>query len=585
MFITIGAMLLASLGGALPTALADVLTVLSPVFIITMVVGVLTSFALFPTGSFPSAGWSRVFVVFLLGWALFAGYNLVSGALQESLVLDGLTGAEAFFAGMSAIYGLVVIASIVDRYRRGDTVTRHQLKWFLTAVAFAVPFMVAPESWSTALGYVSSLGVVFVIVAIGIAIMKYRLYDIDIIINRAIVFVVLAAFITLVYAVVVVGIGSLVDSSSLWLSIGATAAVAVLFEPVRQRVQGWVNRLVYGRRATPYEVLSEVTSQMADAEFEAGLLDRMADSLRAGTGADRAVVWTRDGATYRAMAIAPDDASGPGHRSLADLPGHVDIIRHDDDTLGALTVEFPPGSSLNPTEQRLVEDLAGSAGPVLRRLQLDADLAARADELQDSRRRLVEAQDEERKRLERDLHDGAQQQVVGLSVKLGVAARVAATEGSSATAELLDQLGDDAREAVDQIRSLARGIYPPLLDSDGLDAAVRSVAAGAPVPVEVDVVGLSRYPAETEAAIYFTVSEAVTNAVKHGESPIAVRLAGAEEYVEFAVTDGGPGFDPRLGPGGSGLVNMRDRIEAVGGILAIEGAVGSPTIVKGNIPV
>jgi signal transduction histidine kinase len=432
---------------------------------------------------------------------------------------------------------------------------------------------------------VSTLLLAAIPVSLGIAITKYRLYDVDLVISRSVVFVVLVGFITLVYAGVVVGLGSLVGGSSVGWSIAATAVVAVVFEPVRVRVQRWANRLVHGRRATPYEVLSEVTGRLADTERGEGLLDRMAVRLAEGTGADRAIVWMADGSSFHAVACEPDtEPLAERVDGVGTLPGRVVPIEHDDEILGALSVESRRGDALTPTEVGLVEDLAGSAGLLMRRLRLDEELEQKALELQESRRRLVNAQDVERRRLERELNEGAQQQVVGLKVRLGLAEQQAREDGTEKVAELIAQMASETQDAIHQIRALANGIYPPLLEAEGLTAAVAALAEAAPIDVQVSADLSGRYPLPTEVAIYFCVSEALTNALKHGEAPVTVDISDRTGQLTFTVSDSGPGFDADIARRGSGLNNMADRLDAFNGDFSITTEPGANTVVSGSIP-
>jgi signal transduction histidine kinase len=565
---------------------------------------------LFPTGRFLSRRWRWA------GWlaGLMVPTLAVLAAVQESVgpesgawTIDNPFGflpvsfLETYFVGPWTL-GLLALAvggviSMVMRFRRADNLERVQIKWVLYSVfVFGVVYAVSiVMSFNEDDGFGGTgfdffwvffaVSFALIPVAITIAITRYKLYEIDLIISRSLVFVLLVGFITVVYTGVVVGIGSLVGGSSVGWSIAATALVAVVFEPVRDRVQRWANRLVYGRRATPYEVLADLTGRLAATEREEGLMQRMARRLAEGTGADRAIVWTKQGSDFTPAAYAPEsDGALDPVRGLDAMPGSVVPIVHDDAVLGALSVESRRGDALTPTEQRLVEDLAGSAGLLMRRLRLDADLERKAEELEESRRRLVNAQDVERRRLERQLDEGAQQQVVALKVQLGLAEQQARTEGAERAAALIGQMALGAQDAIDQIRALARGIYPPLLESEGLHAAVRALAEVAPVDVAVDVVVSRRYPLEVEGAVYFCVSEAVTNAVKHGEPPITVRVSDATGELVFTVTDSGPGFDPTAVARGSGLDNMIDRLDALGGTFTIDTTPGSRTALTGRLP-
>ena len=265
------------------------------------------------------------------------------------------------------------------------------------------------------------------------------------------------------------------------------------------------------------------------------------------------------------------------------IPGAVVPISHDGEILGALSVESRRGDALTPTEQRLVEDLAGSAGLLMRRLRLDAELERKAAELEESRRRLVDAQDVERRRLERELNEGAQQQVVALKVQLGLAEQQAHAEGADTAASLIAQMAGETQAAIEQIRALANGIFPPLLEAEGLTAAVTALAEVAPVEVVVNAGVSRRYPLPTEGAVYFCISEALTNAVKHGEAPITVEVSDRSGDLTFTVSDSGPGFDPNSVIRGSGLNNMADRLDALDGTISIESAPGQATTVKGTV--
>ncbi len=503
--------------------------------------------------------------------------------------------AEGWLDGVSTAFMILLFMipfAFVDlslRFRRSTGVERLQFKWVAWAMAFFagtlfISFPVEALGWSIP-DAIFTVALAGVPASIGIAITRYRLYDIDVVISRTLVSVVLVSFITLVYAGLVVGVGSMFGGSSLGWQIAATAFVAVVFEPVRDRVQRWVNRLVFGRRATPYEVLSDLTGRLAATEREEGMLDRMALRLAEGTGADQAIIWVDGPSGFEPAACAPDQErlAGPV-ADLAAIPGTVVPIRHDGVILGALSVETRRGGTLTPTETRLVEDLAGSAGLFLRRLRLDQQLERKALELEDSRRRLVDAQDVERRRLERELNEGAQQRVVALKVQLAIAEQKARHERSERTASLLAQMTAETQDAIDQIQALANGIYPPLLEAEGLATAVRALGELAPVDVRVDTDVSRRYPLPLEGAVYFCVSEALTNAVKHGQAPIAISVVDHSGELAFTVSDSGPGFDPTNVRRGAGLNNMSDRLDALEGTIIIDTTPGIRTVVAGRLP-
>jgi signal transduction histidine kinase len=488
------------------------------------------------------------------------------------------------------------------RMRRAHGDERQQLKWIAYAVLVTVVAVVAfvflagtvLPSWTFDVPIILGFGVAFPI-AIGVAVFKYRLYEIDVVISRTIVYSTLAAFITAVYVGIAVGIGTLVGSGgkpNLGLSILATAIVAVGFQPVRERVQKIANRLVYGKRATPYEVLAQFSERVAESYAADEVMPRMARVLAEGTGAQRTDVWLRSGATWRDAAVWPVDAPRSEvlptrDDALPAVTGNLVMVevRHQGDLLGALSVTKRTGESLTPVEENLLAHLAGQAGLVLKNVGLASDLRARLVELRASRQRLVTAQDEERRRLERNLHDGAQQHLVALKVKLGLAEMLMARDPQKAMATL-EQLKGDADEALETLRDLARGIYPPLLAEKGLVAALESQARKATVPVSVGADGVGRYSQDVEAAVYFSVLEALQNVQKYAQaSAVTVTLRQAGGQLQFCVGDDGRGFDTATVVRGSGLVNMSDRVDSLGGAIAIDSTLGSGTRLKGSIPV
>jgi signal transduction histidine kinase len=389
--------------------------------------------------------------------------------------------------------------------------------------------------------------------------------------------------------------------------VAAAVAVALLFQPVRQRAQRVANRVVYGERASPYQVLADFAEDMA-GQLDPGLaLDRMAAVLAGATGAERVGVWIRVGSELRPQVTWPADGAGPAGPADGAGPAAVPLpaafgngvpggglpdlgtvsravaVRHSGELLGALTVLKPRTEPVSAAEDRLLAQLASQAGLVLRNARLTAELQATIDDLRASRRRLVQAQDAERQRIERNLHDGAQQQLIALRIQLGLLDAVAGDP--TGVREAAGQLRDGLAAALDYLRDLARGIYPPLLADQGLTAALEAQARRAALPVAVAVDGVGRYPRETEAAVYFCVLEALQNTAKYaGASTASVALAASGGQLEFTVTDDGAGFDVATARDGTGLQGMADRLAAVGGTVAIESAPGQGTTVSGCLP-
>ena len=446
----------------------------------------------------------------------------------------------------------------------------------------------------------TAFSLTFIPIAIGIAILKYRLYDIDIVISKTLVYGSLAAFITVVYVGVVVGLGSLV-SANFVLSVAATAIVAVLFQPVRQRVQRWANRLVYGQRATPYEVLSRFSERVAETYATGDVLQRTARVIGEGTGAQSAQVWLRVGAEWRTAAQWPDELIPAGRERLRavddDIPAFPGVdtsvaVRYHDELLGAIAVAKAPDEPLTPGEEGLLEDLAQQAGLVLSNVRLTSELrerieevSARAEELRASRRRVVSAHDAERRRLERNIHDGAQQHLVALAVKLRLVRGMLERDPEKGRA-MLGELRGEVDDAIETLSSLALGIYPPVLEEQGLGPALEAQAKITALPLTIDADGVGRQPIETEAAMYFCCLEAMQNIAKYAEaSLVSVAIARENGAITFTVHDNGRGFDPATTPRGSGLQNMVDRLSAMGGTLETTSAPGSGTTIRGTLPV
>jgi signal transduction histidine kinase len=565
---------------------------------------------LFPDGKPPSRRWRPVAWLAAVATACALGaMSLAPGKLDGAPVeVDNPVGVDAkglvtviAWAGIFTIFACIIASavSVVVRYRRSRGDERQQLKWFVSAVLLTValfflgwPAGLVSDTLSNAFSALSLFGWATLPLAAGIAILRYRLYDIDLVINKALVFGVLAAFLTAVYVAIVVGIGALVGragGSNIVLSILATAVVAVAFQPVRERARRLANRLVYGHRATPYDVLAQFSEQAAATVPSEELLPQLARTVAEGTGAARGEVWVRSGEDLRLAASWPDRSRGPRRAALEDggLPAFPAAdravgVRHRDELLGALTITNARGHTPRPAEEKLLNDLAAQAGLVLRNVGLTAELLARLDDLQASRQRLVSAQDEERRRLERDLHDGAQQHLVGLKVKLQLASREA---GETPLKEALVSLQADADDAIEALRALAHGIYPPLLAEVGLAAAIEAHARKAPIKVVVEAEGIVRYSEATEAALYFCCLEALQNVTKYaGASRAVVRLAHSDDTLNMAVSDEGAGFDPATAASGAGLQNMSDRVEALGGALTIVSAPGRGTTVIASLP-
>jgi len=553
---------------------------------------------LFPDGHLPSPRWRwfawgcgvglavlALLIVFGPGTFEDAGFPDVRNPLGID-ALEPITSVGYALAVFAPIVVLGGALGVVLRVRRAtDDVVRHQLRWLayaaaLIAVLFVPGFVFSESGWALWLQTASVLSFALIPISIGIAIMRYRLYDIDIVIRKTLAFGLLAAFIALVYAGVVVGVGAFVGSRAGGvLSAAAAAIVAVAFQPVARRASRLADRVVYGERATPYEVLAQFVDQLSETYSTEDVLPRTARVLAEGVGAERARVWLVVGEDLRQVAVWPTDAaSGAPDDFTAE-------VRHQGDRLGALSVAMPANDPMNPAKESLVQDLAAQAGLVLRNVRLTELLRARLADLQAAQKRLVTAQDQERRRLERNIHDGAQQQLVAFTVKLRLAEGLIARDPAKAT-DMLSQLRDDTQTALEDLRDLARGIYPPLLADKGLAAALEAQARKSPVPVAVEWDGLGRFPQEVEAAVYFSCLEALQNVAKYaGASRATVSLRHLDGSLTFSVSDDGDGFDPGETGYGTGLQGIADRLGALDGDLEVRSHPGTGTTVTGRVPV
>jgi len=560
-------------------------------------------FLLFPEGRLRTRAERRTAVVAVVG----IGLNMLAAIVEPTL--EGYGSLEAplplasrdvywtlYVAGYVMVIGALIasIVLLVGRRRRAVGRERDQLRilvWSAVIVmALMAPVLVLPgsamEGYESLFFAAPAIGILLIPISVGVAILRHRLLDIDLVIRRTVVIAILGMFITALYVGIVVGVGALVGSSgNAMLSAIAAAVVALAFQPVRRWAQHLANRFVYGRRAAPYEVLHEFSERVAGSYGTEDVLPRMATIVGEGTGAERAQVWVRIGSELRPMAVWPEQAgrSGPVPVSGQALPEMTDVshavpVRDRDELLGALSVTKPTSDPVTPSEEKLIGDLALQAGLVLRNVRLVEDLKA-------SRGRLVTAHDEERRRLERNIHDGAQQQLVALAVKARLADAMVERDVAKAHA-ILGEVQAETHEALESLRDLARGIYPPLLADKGLAAALEAQARRAPMPVTISAGGVERYPQEVEATAYFCVLEALQNASKYAEaSSVTIALFTSDGRLGFEVADDGPGFDPATTPRGSGLQNIADRLDALGGALELESSPGTGTRIAGRIPI
>ncbi|MGH2540840.1 MAG: histidine kinase [Actinomycetota bacterium] len=578
-------------------------------------------FLLYPTGRVPGPRWRPILLVLLAALAInLTLFALTPGRIDAVFAEFDATVMNPFalplawrgvVEGVTGIAGLVAFAcsvlavvSLVLRFRRSQEEERQQIRWLAFVGALLVAILVLGlASWGirTALGFevgetdvvgnLTFFGFFLVLMfgipaACGIAILKYRLYDLDVVVKKTVVFAVLIMLIMAVSVLIFVVVGSVLTRGARGEDTQAggivTLVIGMLVWPLYRLARRMADRVVYGGRASPYEVLSDFTERVGETYSTEDVLPRMAQLLGQATRARIARVWLHVGGELREAAAWPGEA----HRrralrvtgdALPDFGEEAFEVRHRGELLGALTVEMASSDPMNPSKERILRGLASEAGLVLRNVRL-------IEELRESRHRIVAAQDERAKKLERNIHDGAQQQLVALTVKLRLAEQLAGHDPERAQT-MLAELQTQATETLEDLRDFARGIYPPLLADQGLAAALEAQARRATVPTTVEPDGIGRYPQEIESAVYFSCLEALQNVAKYaGATSTTVRLRERDGLLTFEVLDDGVGFDPIVTARGTGLQGMTDRIAAIGGDLEIRSTPAAGTVVSGRLP-
>ena len=565
---------------------------------------------LFPDGRLPSPRWRPVAVaIAALETFLLLGLIVSPGPIDADFpgpkpmnptgiaALEGILDPALTIGGFALlILGFATVAALILRYRRSVGEERQQMRWFVAAVALGTVLLLAAivTGWGLGPNETTPLNdliffVFFLVLSIGlpgacaIAILRYRLYELDLVVKKTVLYAVVALVLIAIFFVfaVLVG-GAFIEANP--LAIVGSIAIGLLVWPVVRLARRIADRVVYGGRATPYEVLTDFSHRVGGSYASEDVLPRMARILADAVGARRAVVWLHVGDELRPAGIAPADGDRPTPArirgdAIPPLPADTAVeVRDQGELLGALSVSMPANDPINPARERLVRDLASQAGLVLRNVRL-------IEELRASRQRLVAAQDEERRRLERNIHDGAQQQLVALTVKLRLLEQVAERDPARAR-EMAGQIQVDATSALDDLRDLARGIYPPLLADKGLHAALDAQARKSPVPVSIECDELGRFAQDVEAAIYFSCLEALQNVAKYADaSQVRITLDRSDGVLTFAVADDGVGFDPSATTAGTGLQGIADRLDALGGTFAVASAAGAGTEVSGSVPV
>jgi signal transduction histidine kinase len=598
---------------ARPLPLADAVQVL----LVTLplpVIGtcLLLAFLSFPEGRLPSPRWRPVtWLIVAIGLAgvvaMLGDDELASRGMSPAWARSGIFeppfALVVAFAAAAAF--LVTVASLAVRARRASKEDRRPIRGLLVSLllmAAVLPVLAifANDDGNWLIVFpafmVLTLGVLVLIpFSLSIAMLRYGLFAYEVGIRKTIartllVIVIIVAAALLVFLVASTVLGSILAGGngggiSPLLATLFGGAFGIVFTLIVLWGRRFADRVVFRERATPYEILSQFSGRVGETYSLEDVLPRMSLTLAHGTGASLVRVWLSVNGTLRPVAAHPDDAPAPepivvsgDDLRTGDPTRHAFAVRHRGELLGAIDVTMPSNDPMNAQKERLVRDLAGQAALVLRNVGL-------LEDVRESRRRIVAAQDERAKKLERNIHDGAQQQLVAITVKLGLAERLLASDPAKA-AVLLEELQRETGQALEDLRDLARGIFPPLLADQGLGPALESQARKAAVPITVQTDGVARYSQDVEAAVYFSCLEALQNVAKYaGASRATVRLGRSDGALTFEVEDDGVGFDPGTVTRGTGLQGIADRLAALGGALEVRSAPGSGTTIAGRLPV
>jgi signal transduction histidine kinase len=534
---------------------------------------------LFPTDRLPGRKWWLVVwlsVVGVLlaepGWVFNprSGGEYVAGT--NPYAAEGPLTDVLFDIGF-ALVGAALVASFVAPVRRvprSTGVERQQLKWFVFSTgALVLVLPAAPILWNVSLVAPVFPAVTLTLwpVSIGIAILRYRLYDVDLVISRTFTYVTLTVAVAAVYAGAVVVLGAVAGGDSRWVTAAATLLAAAAFKLLHQRVQERIDRRFRPERHDALHQLSTFVEELRNDQAEP---ESVVDVLREAVN--------EPGLDLRFL-LQPDEPPVDAHGRPATVLDDGSRERYPIRRGGTVLAEVV-WSPRSDEDRALLPSVVAAAVLPIEMARLRVELRRRLAEVDASRARIAAVADEERRRIERDLHDGAQQRLVSIGLTLRHAQHQLAEDPAEAT-RTLDGAVVEISVAIEELRELANGLRPTMLQA-GLGPALRELASRSPVPVEVCSTG-DRYPAEVEAAAYFIACEGLTNAVKHARAEeVLVQIARQDGVLVVSVADDGVG-GAAMGRG-SGLTGLSDRVAACGGLLRIESPHGAGTTLRAELP-
>ena len=533
---------------------------------------------LFPTGRLLARRWSLVLALSVIGvlagepgWVFNPEAGSEYAAGHNPYAVDWLP-TNLMFVGGFAIVGVSLLAALVAvviRFRASSGVERLQLKWFALAsgvLAIGLPLGGALW-WVTPIAHViPALVVTIWPIAICVAILRYRLYDVDLVISRTLTYASLTVLLGAVYAGAVLVLGTVVGRDSAWVTAGATLLAAAAFKLAHRRVQDVIDRRFRPQR---HDALQVVTGFVDDLRHDRVEPEGVVGALRAAMG---------DPGLDLRFVLQPDEPPiDERGRPLADAdPARESVpVQRGGTTLGQ--VVWSPRSD---GDRALLPPVIDAASIAIEMARLRAELRQRLDEVAESRARIAAVADAERRRLERDLHDGAQQRLVSIGLALRHAQHELAGDPEEAR-RTLDGAVVEISAAIEELRALAHGLRPALLQA-GLGPALRELASRSPVPVVVSASG-DRFPSDVETAAYFVACEGLTNAIKHAcAREVRLAVAHQDSTLVVSVTDDGVG-GAAVGRG-SGLTGLSDRVAARGGQLRLESVRGRGTTLRVELP-
>jgi signal transduction histidine kinase len=538
-------------------------------------------FLWFPDGHLTRRGWQVVAWASVIGAAValpgFAmdpdlGDQFIGG--RNPYAVDGAPIDLLLGVGMPLFLGSLVVAIVplVQRYRRSIGVERLQLRWFAFAsVCAAVVLPTVALLWSVvpAVRPLTALALTSIPVAAGIAILRYRLFDIDLVISRTLAYTALTVLLAGTYTVAVVVLGVAVGRSSAWATAGATLAVAAAFGPLRRRLQDAVDRRFNRAR---FDALRQMSLFLDDLRAGLAAPEDVERVLRDALGVeDLQVRLVLPGSTGLTVDLSGTPMVDDPHDGRERWP-----IRHAGTTLGTVVGPGEPAQ-----RGSLLPKLLNAGALAVEVARLRVELRRQLEEVEASRARIVAAADDERRRIERDLHDGAQQRLVSFGLALRHAQHALGTAADPDVSRTLDDAVAEITVAIDELRQLAGGLRPAQLDA-GLGPALRDLARRAPLPVDVDAAS-DRFPIAVETAAYFCACEGLTNAVKHAHAT-RIQLTARRHHDRLVISVIDDGIGGAATRNGSGLTGLSDRVAAHGGILTIDSDHGRGTTVRAEFP-